>query len=181
MSEPPGAQPRPEPPNGSAALLALYDSAVSQVYRYVRRRCGSESVAEDLTAETFLAALDATRDRRAFAVNEAWLLTVARNKLVDHWRRQERTARLTDDLEPLLDTEVDDWDVRLDAWVAQDVLAELSPHHQGALALRYFDGLPVRDVALALGRSEGATEVLLVRARQAFRKSYEQRAGGSET
>ena len=67
----------------------------------------------------------------------------------------------------------DDWDVRFDAMVAQQVLAGLGAHHRCALTLRYLDDLPVREVADHLGRTVGATEVLLVRARAAFRASYE--------
>ncbi len=67
----------------------------------------------------------------------------------------------------------DDWDVQLDALIAHQTLATLGGHHRGALTLRYLDGLPVREVASHLGRTEGATEVLLVRAKAAFRASYE--------
>ena len=42
-------------------LLELYDVALPQVYGYLLRRCGRTALAEDLTAETFLAAVDAVR------------------------------------------------------------------------------------------------------------------------
>jgi RNA polymerase sigma-70 factor, ECF subfamily len=54
-----------------------------------------------------------------------------------------------------------------------DVLRSLGEHHRLALTLRYVDGLPVRQVALLLDRTVRATEALLVRARSAFRRSYE--------
>jgi RNA polymerase sigma-70 factor, ECF subfamily len=50
----------------------------------------------------------------------------------------------------------------------------LGLHHRAALALRYLDGLPVPDVAAHLGRTRHATEALLVRARIAFRRLYEE-------
>ena len=99
----------------------------------------------------------------------AWLIGVARHKLVDHWRHQGRER----DAVPPTDDPVDDWDVRLDQLLAQATLAELGPHHRSALTLRYLDGLPVREVAACIGRTEGATEVLLVRAKAAFRARYE--------
>ena len=55
--------------------------------------------------------------------------------------------------DPLVDESVDDWDVRLDAAVAQDTLAALGAHHRSALTLRYLDGLPVAEVADVLGRT----------------------------
>jgi RNA polymerase sigma-70 factor (ECF subfamily) len=62
--------------------------------------------------------------------------------------------------------------VQLDALVAHRTLAQLAPQHRSALSLRYLDGLPVREVAAHLGRTEGATEALLVRAKAAFRAKY---------
>ena len=48
-------------PDTGAALLDLYDDALPEVYGYLLARCGSRPLAEDLTAETFLAAVAATR------------------------------------------------------------------------------------------------------------------------
>jgi len=118
----------PEPANVSGtdpavALCVLYDRALPHVYGYFAKRCGSAPVAEDLTSETFMAAVDAVRRERVPDLSEAWLIGVARHKLVDHWRREAREesklALAADD-----DT-LDDWDVRLDALRAHDTLAEL--------------------------------------------------------
>ncbi|MFP5322479.1 MAG: RNA polymerase sigma factor [Acidimicrobiia bacterium] len=151
------------------ALLALYDEALPDVYGYLVSRCGSAAVAEDLTSETFLAAVDAVQRGTVPELTVAWLIGVARHKLVDHWRRQERAERHA--AAPPEDT--DEWDVHLDRLLAHQTLARLGAHHRSALTLRYLDGLPVREVAACLGRTEGATEVLLVRARAAFRATYE--------
>jgi RNA polymerase sigma-70 factor (ECF subfamily) len=162
-------------PDGSddrraVALCVLYDRALPQVYGYFVRRCGSASVAEDLTSETFMAAVDAVRRDRVPNLTEAWLIGVARHKLVDHWRREAREesklALAADD-----DT-LDDWDARLDALRARETLAAIGPVHRTALTLRYLDGLPVPDIATLLDRTVHATEALLVRARLAFRRAY---------
>ena len=151
------------------ALLDLYDRALPEVYGYLAARCGSAAIAEDLASETFLAAVDAVRREAVSELTVAWLIGVARHKLVDHWRRTEREARHA---EPAVDA-VDDWDVRLDQMEAHATLAQLGGHHRSALTLRYLDGLAVREVAAVLDRTEGATEVLLVRAKAAFRARYE--------
>ena len=151
------------------ALIALYDRALPEVYGYLASRCGSASVAEDLTSETFLAAVTAVRRGTVSELTVAWLIGVARHKLIDHWRSQGREHRTSEPGE----VSVDDWDVRLDQLAAHATLADLGPHHRSALTLRYLDGLPVREVAACLGRTEGATEVLLVRAKAAFRARYE--------
>ena len=161
-------------PDRRRELLELYDRALPDVYGYLVARCGSAAVAEDLTSETFLAAVDAIRRGTIGELTVAWLIGVARHKLVDHWRRRGREDAV--DVAP--PPSVDDWDVHLDQLVAHATLADLGPHHRSALTLRYLDGLPVRDVAACLGRTVHATEALLVRARLAFRRAYEGSDGG---
>ena len=159
------------------ALLELYDSALPEVYGYLLSRCGQKALAEDLTAETFLAAVDACQRDTAPELSVAWLIGVARHKLADHWRRtarEERGLRVVagERVEP-----EDPWDERLDILVARDVLADLGPHHRAVLTLRYLDGRPVAEVADCLDRTVHATEALLSRAKIAFRKSYVDRHG----
>jgi RNA polymerase sigma-70 factor (ECF subfamily) len=154
-----------------SALLAMYDRAVPQVYGYLCMRTNSPVVAEDLTAETFLAAVQAIQRGSVPDLTVAWLIGVARHKLVDHWRRQ---AREESGLRLLKEDEIeeDDADLRFERTQARAVLASLGPHHRSALTLRYLDELSVPEVADHLGRTVHATEALLVRARNAFRAAY---------
>ena len=163
-------------------FLDLYDRALPQVYGYLLSRCGEWSVAEDLTAETFLAAVDAVRGVRGgpapSPLSTGWLIGVARHKLSDHWRRlarEERTLRAVA-AEPGPGP-ADPWEETLDAVTAREVLGRLGPHHRAALTLRYVDDLPVPEVAAILGRTVHATEALLVRARSAFRAAYANKGG----
>lgn len=164
-----------------ADLLALYDTALPQVYGYLLHRCGRTALAEDLTAETFLAAVDACRSQAPPPLSTAWLIGVARHKLIDHWRRLAREERslsvvVDDPTVPAggLGGSHDPWDAQLDAIRAQETLQELAPQHRAALTLRYLDDLPVAEVARTLDRTLHATEALLVRARNAFRITYTQ-------
>ena len=161
-------------------LLELYDASMPEVYRYLLVRCRSTALAEDLTSETFLAAADAVDRQTVPHLSVAWLVGVARHKLVDHWRRVAREERLLTSIDAEPDDEPDPWDVELDVLTAHRVLERLGAHHRSALTLRYLDGLPVRQVAELLGRTEHATEALLVRARRAFRALYEQGSTGQE-
>jgi RNA polymerase sigma-70 factor (ECF subfamily) len=166
---------------GSAAgLLDLYDTALPEVYGYLLRRCGARDVAEDLTAETFLAAVDAVRRPDPPVVGVPWIIGVARHKLVDHWRRQARAERNLQAAAADVPVEEDPWDARLDAVVAHAVLERLAPQHRMVLTLRYLDDLPVATVATVIDRSVHATEGLLVRARAAFRRIYCEEADGDE-
>ena len=169
MSSPGSRAVAPPPDPG---LLSLYDRVLPEVYGYLLARCGSRAVAEDLSAETFLAAVRAEADGNG-PTTAAWLIGTARHKLVDHWRRREREERSLQRLDGGTPATEDPWDARLDALRAQQVLEELSPAHRAALVLRYLDDLPVPQVAALMQRTVHATEALLVRARQAFRRAYE--------
>ncbi len=156
-----------------AALLALYDHALPEVYGYLLARCGQAPVAQDLTAETFLAAVKAVQSGAPpDPMSTAWLIGVARHKLADHWRRQGREERKLAAVADDGPTSVDPWDVHIDALRAQATLAELAPQHRAALTLRYVDDLPVAEVATLLQRSVHATEALLGRSKAAFRRVY---------
>ena len=161
--------------DAGAALLDLYDEALPHVYGYLLSRCGRKALAEDLTSETFLAAVDAVRRDDVRTLSVPWIVGVARHKLVDHWRRlgrDERSLRAVADDAPSLD---DPWDAQLDLVRAHQTLERLGAHHRAALTLRYIDDLPVSQVAELLERTVHATEALLVRARAAFRHAYGER------
>ena len=151
-----------------SALLALYDEALPHVYGYLVRRCDSPATAEDLTAETFLAA--ASSVQRGDAVNVPWLIGTARHKLVDHWRRQARQRAALEELWEHAEPAADSNDP-IDTLHVRDTLARLTPHHRAALVLRYVDGLGVPEVAALLEKSVHATESLLVRAKAAYRSA----------
>lgn len=155
-------------------LLTLYDEALPLVYGYLLSRCGAVAVAEDLTAETFLAAVDAVRRPQPAALSTAWLIGVARHKLVDHWRRRARDERDLQAVAGWTGESTDPWPEALDAVLVRSVLDRLGAHHRAALTLRYLDGLPVPEVAALLERTLHATEALLVRARTAFRRAYDE-------
>jgi len=162
-----------------AQLLAVYERALPQVYGYLRARTSSAAVAEDLTSETFLAAVAAIQRDAAPQLTVAWLITVARNKLVDQWRREERDERRRFQLLESADADdaaEDEADARFERARVHAVLEAIGAHHRAALTLRYLDGLSVPDVADHLGRTVHATEALLVRARRAFRARYDEKA-----
>jgi len=159
-------------PDTTRDLLELYDATLPTVFGYLVRRCDQPADAEDLTAETYLAAAAELRAGRSPRMDQAWLLGIARHKLVDHWRRRAREARRLEAVAGLPADFADPWDERLDAALAREVLQRLPHPHRAALTLRYMDDLPVPEVAATLGRSLHATESLLARARTSFRDAY---------
>jgi RNA polymerase sigma-70 factor, ECF subfamily len=159
--------------SGEDPVVAIYRSALPRVYGYLLPRCGSTALAEDLTADTFLAAVSASRQGSLPEVSIGWLVGVARHKLVDHWRKLEREERSLAAVEPESEGIEDPWDEWFDTESAHSALAQLPVPQRAALTLRYLDGLPVASVADHLGRSLHATETLLARARSALRRQYD--------
>jgi RNA polymerase sigma-70 factor, ECF subfamily len=156
------------PAGEGAGLLELYDRALPQVYGYLMARCADRALAEDLTAETFLAAASSRQE----PISVGWLIGVARHKLADHWRGEARRQRLLEAVGEAAPENDDPWPATLDKLRAREVLAGLAPHHRAVLVLRYVDGLSVPETAVTLDRTVHATEALLVRARRAFRRRY---------
>jgi RNA polymerase sigma-70 factor (ECF subfamily) len=150
-------------------ILADIDRSLPAVYDYLLHRCGVRAIAEDLTSETVLATVDQVRSGHIDTIEIGYLIGIARHKLVDHWRRQEREQR---HFKVYVRDEETAADTVFEPGRAANVLADLNPMQRAALTLRYVDDLPVPEVARVLGRSVHATETLLVRAKRAFRSRY---------
>ena len=71
----------------------MYDRALPYVYGYLLARCGRAVLAEELTADTMLAAVDSVQRDPPRSLSTAWLLSIARHKLIDYWRRLSREER----------------------------------------------------------------------------------------
>jgi RNA polymerase sigma-70 factor (ECF subfamily) len=161
-------------------VAAIYHRALPHVYGYLLSRCGDVTLAEDLAAETFMAAVAAAGRPQAPSLTVGWLVGVARHKLADHWRRSIREERSHAAAAagawaggPAGDALDDPWDEWLDTEAAYAALRCLPAPQRAALTMRYLDGLPVAEVAAHLGRSVHATETLLARSRAALRAVYQ--------
>jgi len=160
-----------------------YDVAARRVYAYLFGRCGGDAgLAEELTQLTFV---DALRHRDSYdgrADSITWLISIGRNRLLDHLRRQEREERRR---LRLVVREIAPQDADDAAWATHDerddivrTMRLLPATQRAALILHHVDGLPIRDVAAAMGRSQTAVESLLSRGRERFRKVYEEQDRG---
>jgi RNA polymerase sigma-70 factor (ECF subfamily) len=153
---------------GSEEFRKFYVTALPRVYGFHLRRCGSVGIAEDLTQETFTAAVAELKKERQVAEPMSWIFGIARHKLLDHYRRQGR-ARLHEPASfgEAATTTPDDGDD-----LAMVALAAIPRDQRLALVLRHVDELSVPEIAAALGRSVEAVESLLSRARTGFRRAY---------
>ncbi len=158
-------------PGPARTISALLETESAAIFGYLLVRCGARSTAEELTAQTFEAAIRHVASNRDGAVTRAWLLTVAKRRLVDHWRqasaerrRLTRLVALHEDATP----PPSDPDSAVDA-----ALESLPAKQRAALVLRYCDDMAVNEVSEALALSYKAAESLLSRARRNFAAAYE--------
>lgn len=150
-----------------AAFGALYDRHVEVVYRYVRTRVIDTALAEDITHDVFVAALEALPRLRWEGDLRPWLLRIAHNRIANHWRRSGRRpepddlANVDDDASAHVDHDVTgdpvaraETSLRRDAlWAA---LGSLSDLEREVIALRFGQEWSVTEIARRLGRSEHA-------------------------
>jgi RNA polymerase sigma-70 factor, ECF subfamily len=154
-------------------FVAWYEATLPAVYAYLFSRCGGNAaVAEELTQEVFIAAIQGHHRYRGHPDGAAaWLVGIARHRFVDHIRRQAReqarTTGLTRRETPAPPLGMSD---RLQL---VELIGTLPPVQRAALIMFAVDGLSIREVASHLGRSEDATESLIRRARSSLRAARE--------
>ena len=158
-----------------AAFGRLYDRYLPSIYRYTYSKTSSRSAAEDLTSETFLRAFRAIARRpRAHLNFAAWLVTIARNVVIDHHRSGwSRLAIVTDEVDPQVDDSIGPEQAAL-ASVSEaalrGALTRLPDDQRECLLLRFFAGLSISETAAAMDRSDGAVKQLQFRATNRLRR-----------
>jgi RNA polymerase sigma-70 factor (ECF subfamily) len=153
----------------------FYEDSLPRIYGYFVHRCGgSAPTAEDLTQDTFLAAVAELKKDKRVVKPTPWIYGIARHKLLDHYRRQEHqdlpftcTATIEEPDDELV---IEDEQRARERAVA--ALSSVAASQRAALVLHYVDGYSVAEAAHLLGKSVEAVESLLARGRQSFKRAY---------
>jgi RNA polymerase sigma-70 factor (ECF subfamily) len=159
------------------AFSQLYDEHLNAIYRYVLYKVGDGAVAEEITAEVFSKAWERI-DRFEWRnlPFQHWLVRIARNAVVDHYRGRRRA---TSPIDELRDAAIDE--PGLDERVARDqeaaalraALAHLPDEQRDVLILRFIEGYSHSETAAVLGKSVVAVRQIQVRALRALHKLLE--------
>jgi RNA polymerase sigma-70 factor (ECF subfamily) len=147
------------------AFSALYERYATQVYRYVLFRVGNVDDAQDLTSQTFLAAMENLAKYRGQNPFIAWLMGIARHKTADQFRRRKPEVEI-ESAESVPDREEQPDDVisrQLEMEQVTRKLQALAPDRAEALSLRLFGGLEVAEIAKLMKRDEAAVRMLVWR------------------
>jgi RNA polymerase sigma-70 factor (ECF subfamily) len=154
------------------AIVAIYRTFSSPVYAYLMRQTRNPAWAEDLTGEVFLEVLGAI-DRFDGSADglKAWVFRIARNTLIDHFRKESRRRHESIDAAPEL---VDVAELRIDpeaealSNVERDRIIgfvdDLPPDQREVVMLRIVADLPIAEVADIVGKTQGAVKALQHRA-----------------
>jgi RNA polymerase sigma-70 factor, ECF subfamily len=159
------------------AFGLLYDRYVDTVFRFILFRVGSRQLAEDLTSDTFLRALQSIGGFRWQGRDlAAWLVTIARNRVADHFKSGR--YRLEVSAGDILDSDREDRgpEGSPEAAVLDHItnvallraVKRLSPEQQECIVLRFLHGFSVAETAQAMGKKEGAIKALQYRSVRAL-------------
>lgn len=153
------------------AFAELYHRHVSSVYRYHLAHTGDEKDAEDLTSQTFMAALEGIKSYRGTAPYISWILGIAFRLRGRYFRRNKLEVPLDAALQipsPSLPTDKSAF-LRLERTQIINALNQLSSDRAEALILCFFSGLSFREAGDVLGKSESAVKMLISRGLQDLR------------
>ncbi len=156
------------------AFSYLYSQYMERIYNYIFFRTGSQAEAEDLTARVFLRAFNHIRSYRNMGVPfSAWLYRIAHN-LVANWHRdtsKRKEVPLEDQITQPHTTEFPERIIEKNQEIMQlmGAIRKLSPERQQLLILKYVEGMSNLEIAVVMGRSEGAVKSLYHRSLESLR------------
>jgi len=159
------------------AFEEMYDTYMPKVYRYVSYRTGNASIAEDITSDVFEKALKHFDSYSREKASEAtWLMTIARNTITDHFRKEGHVQVVREEDAPEEEShepEVDEQVIRLEeVRQLRLCLADLPQLDQDIISLKFGAGMNNREIARALKVSESNVGTRLFRAVRRLRDSF---------
>ncbi len=162
----------------------LYDHYFPKIYNYIYHKVSNKQLAEDLVSETFYKALANINrfewQKRSFA---CWLYTIARNQVIDNYRKQNPVL-LDGSEEELPSPEHNNPEEKVLRDVSRDeliaLIRTLSQDQQDALLLRFQEELKIKEIAQVLNKNEGAVKALMFRGLKKLRQKLELERGDED-
>jgi RNA polymerase sigma-70 factor, ECF subfamily len=153
----------------SEAFSFLYNQNVTRIYNYIFYRVGSEDDAEDITSRVFYRAFGHIKTYEDKGIPfSAWLYRIAHNLIANWHRDRQRRKEVSLDDQPEMPHRVDLPETWIEKKQEMDLLLKgirrLAPDRQQLILLKYLEDLSNADIALIMGRTEGAIKSLYHRA-----------------
>jgi len=156
------------------AFGELYDIYAPKLFRFIRLKVGSQVLAEDLSSESFLRTWEYFREKEREIEEsfQALLYKIARNLIVDHYKRKSsQEILIDDDFNVFLQNELATGEVfKEDTEGIHRALMSIKEEYQNVILWYYVDELPVPQIAKMMDKSEGAIRVLIHRALRSLKE-----------
>lgn len=163
----------------------FYETHYPQIYRMMYFSVATETDAEDLTRDAFLAFFESLPRFEGKCRLSTWLYSIAKNHLRNYYTRKRRRPMVSLDNAPGPDMHSYLFNLKFEGdgpdelasrketvSLVYDVLAKLPDNYREVLLHRYINGLPTAETAEIMGKSEGNIRVLLFRAGKAFADEF---------
>jgi len=158
----------------SSAFGSLYDRYQPMIYRFVFVKVGRREDAEDLTHQVFISAWTNIRSYKDLGHPfSSWLYKIARNQIIDHYRARRNETSL-DEMDPENFVEAAAAEAgtatKMEVEKVRRAIKALKPDYQDVIIMRFVEDLPLKEVAKAMDRTEGAIKLMQHRAIKELKK-----------
>ncbi len=161
------------------AFITAYDKYLPDIYRFIYYKVSSKEEAEDIASQTFLRIWDYIQNNelKSYKTLKALLYRVARNLIIDHYRREstQKKAIYEEDISQLHIVDEKQnlkaaMEIKEDYGLVESKLLELKDEYREVIVLKYINGLSVAEMAEALDKSHGNIRVIVYRAMKALKE-----------
>ncbi len=157
-------------------IESVYNEYFNDVYLYVKSLARDGHAAEEITQETFFKAMKSLKSFDGSKDIRAWLFTIAKNALSDHFRKQNRLAELPEDVSaergvPLFTDSIADED---EAFIIHKFLHGMSEPYKEVFTLRVFGELSFEKIGILFGKSPGWARTVFHRAKTQIKQFTEE-------
>lgn len=155
---------------------AIYVQHFDGVYKYVFSLCRNETMAEEITQETFYRAMEHIDKFEGKCKLYVWLCQIAKNTFLTYAKKQKRHVSETDvdlskQIEPSFENEILDKET---VWKLHKLLHELSDPYKEVFSLRVFGELPFSQIGELFGKSDSWARLIFYRAKKELRRDLDE-------
>lgn len=155
---------------------AIYVQHFDGVYKYVFSLCRNETMAEEITQETFYRAMEHIDKFEGRCKLYVWLCQIAKNTFLTYAKKQKRHVSETDidlsqQIEPSFENEILDKET---VWKLHKLLHELSEPYKEVFSLRVFGELPFSQIGELFGKSDSWARLIFYRAKKELRRDLDE-------
>ena len=157
----------------------LYDEHLERIYRFTYYKVSSETVAQDICSDVFTSLWKQVYLGKEVKNPSAFLFTLARNSITDHYRKKgrEKSKEDIDDYANIISDKSQDVhkhaQIKDDMRIVNTAMNQLKEDHRQAIFMYYIEQEPISEVAKSLGKSQGAARVLVSRGMKQLRQILE--------